>query len=91
MEMCRRYVKEEYSGICDVCEKFDPVAGASDYNFTMWTRIDPIGKQFAAMMVEMRRLVFSVLPDHAARHLLWWREQCKQDGWTYKACCTDPP
>ena len=91
MAMCRMYADKSYSQLVDACEKFDPVSAASDYNFHMWLSADPIGKQFAAVMTEMRRLVFSVLPDHAARHLEWWKKQCAMYGWTYKACCTDPP
>jgi hypothetical protein len=91
MAMCRKYADKPYSKLVDACETFDPVSAARDYNFDMWLSADPIGKQFTAVITEMRRLVFSVLPDHAARHLEWWKEQCAMHGWTYKACCTDPP
>jgi len=91
MAMCRKHADKTYLQLVDECETFDPVSAARNYNFDMWLSTDPIGKQFTAVITEMRRLVFSVLPDHAARHLKWWKEQCATHGWTFKAYCTDPP
>ena len=51
---------------------------------------DPIGKQFTTRLIEMRRLVFEVQPDHAHRHLKWWKTQCALKNRTFRTYCTDP-
>ena len=91
MAMCRKHVGKTYEELVDVCNTFDPVSAAKNYNLDMWLSTDPISKQFTAAITEMRRLVFAVLPDHASRHLKWWKEQCETYGRTFKAYCTDPP
>ena len=89
--MCRKHAGKTYDQLVNECETFDPVTAAKNYNFDMWLSTDPISKQFTAAITEMRRLVFAVLPDHASRHLKWWKEQCETHGRTFKAYCTDPP
>ena len=88
--LCREHANKTYDELVDQFEKFDPVPAARKYNFNMCKKTDPIGKQFTTRICEMRRLVFEVLPDHAHRHLKWWKNQCALKDRTFKTYCTDP-
>ena len=73
--LCVEYISKSYEEMVAEFDKFDPVAAAREYDFTMSKSTDPVEKQIAARLREMRRLVFEVQPDHAHRHLKWWKTQ----------------
>ena len=88
--LCVEHADKTYAEMVTELEKFDPISAARDYNFTMSKSTDPVGKQITTRLREMRRLVFEVLPDHAHRHLKWWKTQCVLKNRTFRNHETDP-
>ena len=69
--LCVEHNDKTYAEMVEEFKKFDPIAAARNYDFTMSKSTDPVRKQITTRLREMRNLVFEVLPDHAHRHLKW--------------------
>ena len=88
--LCAEYKDKEFAAMVEEFKKFDSIAFARTYDFTMSTNTDPVSKQISTRLREMRNLVFDVLPDHAARHLKWWKTQCAAMRRTFRKDNTQP-
>ena len=88
--LCVEYKDKDFAAMIKEFDKFNSVAFARTYDFTMSTATDPVSKQINTRLREMRDLVFDVLPDHAARHLKWWKTQCVAMRRTFRKDNTQP-
>ena len=88
--LCVEHKDKDFEAMIRDFGRFDPVAFARTYDFTMSKGTDPVSKQINTRLREMRDLVFDVLPNHAARHLKWWKTQCVATHRTFKKDSTHP-
>ena len=88
--LCVEYKDKEFAEMIKEFDKFNAVDFAKTYDFTMSKSTDPVSKQIFTRLREMRDLVFDVLPNHAARHLKWWKTQCLTMRCNFRKDNTNP-